>query len=306
MSATPTPFVPPFFCNIGKKLNDHLSKSYKSTEYSFKVKSKSPDGLAITPKGTFKDGKVDELSLEATAGYKGYAKGKATANTSGKIGGDVELLKLQKKGFTAKLSTKDIKAQNATVDIKYQFPDFAAAHITLAQKKKGGQQDLTAAVSIGIKGLVTGFSGTVSNFNAGTNKSFGFGSFANTTQWDLQNISLVLASSCAKKFDKDTKAVKDVDSFQLGFLHKVDSSLTVGARWIKQEDEKVMLELASKKIVDADTTVETKLNCCGKLASVVSKQLSFGKVTVKSELPLDFSSTLVPTKFGVEFDFGEL
>lgn len=302
MSST---FVPPFFCDIGKKLSDHLTKSYKTTQYSFEVTSKSPSGLKIKPVGVFKDGKVSEISLEASGSFKGLAKGKVTANNSGTIGGNVELLKLRK-GLTAKVSTKDIKGQNASVDIKYQFPDFASAHINLAQKKKGGQQDITAAVSIGVKGLVTGFSGTFSNFNSGEYKTLRPACFANKTQWDLANISLVLQSSYGEKFDKDSKSVKNVDSFQLGFLHTVNSSLTVGARWIKQENEKVMLELASKKVVDADTTVETKLNCCGQLASVVSKKLSFGKVTVKSELPLDFSSTLAPTKFGVEIDFGEL
>jgi len=284
-------FVPPFFGNFGKKVKDLFDKQYKY-DNQLVSKNKTRSGLVVESTATF--GKSLVGGVEATYSDNSFGETKFTFDTAGKALNNIKLTKVHD-GVVVTVdngvnpSCPKNNQPTTKIVAEYSQANVAAA-VTTNYIHSSGDYNIETAVSAGSDGVSVG------------------GSFKFVKDKDGQGVKDYNAG--IEYTDKDytvtLKTESSLNTVKVGFIHKVDADLTVGA------DAKICrasgardLVFGSEFAVDKTTTVKSMLKTNGEFAVAYTQKFTNPRVQLGYASKFKTSTGLNATAFGVNATFGD-
>jgi len=296
-------FVPPFFGNFGKKVKDLFSKQY---EYDNKLTTKNKTRTGLTVESTATFGSDLTGAVDATYTDKSFGETKFAFNTVGKAVNTTKLTKLQD-GLTLTVENgvepKNAKGPLPTTKVVAEYSvNNAAAAVTANYTHPDSFYNIETAVSAGSDGVSVGASAK-------------FVKDAKTNGVADYNVGVEYTD---KDYTVTVKTEKVLDTVKIGFIHKVDSDLTVGAdASVARSNGDRTLTFGSEYALDKTTTIkshlknENKTGKDGKTSSTTDFAVAYTqkfenpKVQLAYAAQFGYATGFAATKFGVAATFGD-
>jgi len=255
--------APPPFADIAKSANDLISKDfYHATAATLEVKLKSPDGLAITTKGT--------------------------SPHDGDIAGSLEAKKVINKGITATQSWTTANSMTTKVELD----DILAAGVkaeyigTFAPKtglkaQKGNLYFKQGAFHARAFGEFTPANGNVTAIVDGVVAHEGF-LVGGEAGFDVQKAALTRYAAAfgyqTPVYSAAVTATNSLSVFAASYYHRVNSSVEAGvkAAYDTKSSTTVGIEVAGKYKLDPLSFAKFKLNDRGILSLAYNTKINSG------------------------------
>ncbi|KAI8927953.1 eukaryotic porin/Tom40 [Entophlyctis helioformis] len=243
-------FVPPAFSDIGKAINDLVSKDYPVGSAKLEVNTTTPNNIKFTVSGN-KDNKSGAIASELKAKYTDKSRGLTfteTWTTTNVLGAELELEDSLAKGLKLNLIGSLLPekgTKNAKAGLEYK-QDYVFTRSSLDLFK--GPTILADAV-VGNNGFIVGAEVAYDVSDA-----------------KVQKYSAA-AGYIAPQYTISLIAANKFNLFSASYHHKVNAKVEAGAKatWNKLADSNVAIEVGTKYVLDRDAYLKAKVDNTGRL-----------------------------------------